>query len=283
MILAETLRKAVKFFPVKQAIICGQNRWTYQEFSDRIDRLSRCLNYLGVGKDDKVAILLPNCHYFLEAYYGIAQIGAISVPINCRLSPAEINFMLQDSEAKILIADPIFQEQVDACAEEGHGIEKILWTGEGRGSTWVSSKQETDGEKDRDSNYERVLRQTDSYALPEPRITDEDIAQIFYTSGTTGRPKGVMLSDKNVYIHALGAIAEVHLTDSDVWAHVAPLFHLADAWATWSITWVGGTHVLLRDFVAKVVLETIEREGDGHQPHPGHAQLDGQPSRCWKI
>ena len=88
-----------------------------------------------------------------------------------------------------------------------------------------------------------------------------------------------MLSHKNVTTHALGTIAEIHLTDCDVWIHVAPLFHLADAWATWAITWVGGTHVLVREFDPKMVLETIEtRKSDGYQPHSHHAQPDGQPS-----
>ena len=78
------------------------------------NRLSICLKGLGVKKDDKVAILHPNCHCYLEAYYGIAQIGAISVPINHRLSPGEIAFILEDSESKILIADPMFQKQMDS-------------------------------------------------------------------------------------------------------------------------------------------------------------------------
>jgi len=134
MILTETLNKAIKFFPGKQAIVCGGKRWTYQEFCDRINRLSRCLKGWGVGKDDKVAILHPNCHYFLEAYYGIAQIGAISVPINYRLSSKEIAFILQDSESKLLIADPMLQKQVDSIRQEIGGIHQILWTGESRTS-----------------------------------------------------------------------------------------------------------------------------------------------------
>jgi len=249
MILTETLKKAHKFFPNKQAIVCGGNRWTYGEFFDRINRLSHFLRSLGMRKDDKVAILHPNCHTFLEAYYGTAQMGAISVPINYRLSPKEIAFILRDSESKILIADPMFQKIVDSIREEVPGIGKILWTGEGIGR-----------KESRDLNYEEALQEANSDAIHDVDINDEDTAQIYYTSGTTGRPKGVMLSHKNVTIHALGTIAEIHLIDRDVWIHVAPLFHLADAWATWAITWVGGTHVLVREFAPQTVLETIERE-----------------------
>jgi len=249
MILTEVLRKAIKFYPKKQAIVCGGKRWTYQEFYDRLNRLSRCLMRLGVGKADKVAVLHPNCHYFLEAYYGIMQIAAISVPINYRLSAQEIAFILQDSESKVLIVDPAFEEQVDSIRGDIQRVERILWTGE-RGVSKGS----------RDLDYEMALHETNSNPLPGRPITSDDIAQIYYTSGTTGRPKGVMLSHKNVYTHALGTIAEVHLTDRDVWIHVAPLFHLADAWATWAITWVGGTHILVREFEARAVLETMERE-----------------------
>ena len=248
MILTEPLMKALKFFPQKEAIVCGGKRLTYQEFYDRVNHLSHCLKSFGVKKNDKVAILHPNCHYFLEAYYGITQIGAISVPINYRLSPEEIAFILQDSESKVLIANPMFQKQVDSIRKKTLKINKTLWTEEGV------------IDEPRGLNYEEAINIANSDSIFETHATDEDIAQIYYTSGTTGRPKGVMLSHKNVTTHALGTIAEIHLTDRDVWIHVAPLFHLADAWATWAITWVGGTHVLVREFDAKTVLETIERE-----------------------
>ncbi|RPJ11979.1 MAG: long-chain-fatty-acid--CoA ligase [Deltaproteobacteria bacterium] len=249
MILTDTLKKAYKFHPQKQAIVCGGKRWTYREFYDRIQRLSICLKDWGVKKGDRVAILLPNCHYFLEAYYGIAQIGAISVPINYRLSPREMVFILEDSESKIMITDPVFKPQVDPVRGEMKKIERILWTGDEEGPSGLL-----------DFNVEKALRQARVVPLPETPVSEEDVAQIYYTSGTTGRPTGVMLSHKNVMTHALGTIAEIHLTDSDVWIHVAPLFHLADAWATWAITWAGGTHVLVREFNPKTVLETIERE-----------------------
>ncbi len=249
MILTRTLKKALKLFPHKQAIVCGGKRWTYEEFCNRVNRLAHRLKGFGIKKDDKVAVLHPNCHIFLEAYYAIPQIGAVSVPINYRLSPREIAFILQDSESRILIADSTLKDRIDPIREDIHAIEKILWAGGNK----VSGRAA-------DLNYESVLTEADSSPLPEPLTNDEDTAQIYYTSGTTGRPKGVMLSHKNVSTHALGTIAEIHLTDEDIWIHVAPLFHLADAWATWAVTWVGGTHVLVKEFDAKLVLETIERE-----------------------
>jgi fatty-acyl-CoA synthase len=249
MILTEPLKKAYKFYPQKLAIVCGGKRWTYQEFYERVQRLSIYLKGLGAGKDDKIALLLPNCHHFLEAYYGAAQIGAISVPINHRLSPGEVAFILEDSESKILIADLLFRKQVDSIRGEMKKIERILWTGEGEIPPGP-----------RDLHIEKALQQVSVGPLPDAVLSGEDVAQIYYTSGTTGRPKGVMLSHKNVTTHALGTIAEIQLTDRDVWVHVAPLFHLADAWATWAITWVGGTHVLVREFDPKLVFETIEKE-----------------------
>ena len=249
MILTESLQKAVRFFPTKPAIVCGNQRWSYRQFSERINRLSLCLRGWGIEKSDKVAILHPNCHCFLEAYYAVAQIGAVSVPINYRLSPREIAFLLQDSESKVLIAHRELQKLVDPVRSEIGIVEKIVWTGK-EGSLL----------EPRDVTYETALRSAGSHSISEPGTQEEDVAQIYYTSGTTGRPKGVMLSHKNVSTHALGTIVELHLTDRDVWVHVAPLFHLADAWATWAITWVGGTHVLVREFDAKIVFEVIERE-----------------------
>src|SRR5512136_871913 len=249
MVLTETLAKALKLFPQKRAIVCGSKHWTYQEFCSRIHQLSRCLKRIGLKKDDKVAILHPNCHTFLEAYYAIPQIGAVSVPINYRLSPREIAFILQDSESRILIADSTLKNQIEPIQREIPAIERIFWTGENKVSDSAV-----------DLNYESALAGADASPLPEPPTNGEDTAQIYYTSGTTGRPKGVMLSHHNGATHALGTIAEIHLTDRDVWIHVAPLFQLADAWATWAVTWVGGTHVLVREFDAKSVLGTIQRE-----------------------
>jgi acyl-CoA synthetase (AMP-forming)/AMP-acid ligase II len=244
--LGDTLKKAQKFYASKPAIVCGGHRWTYGEFFDRVTRLSLYLAASGIKCGGKVAILHPNCHYFLETYYAITRIGAVCVPINVRLSSAEMAFILTHSESQALVADPLFKGQVDAVMKEVPGLTQIVWTGQGTGEGVT---------------YETVIAgQEASGPFPDVEIRPEDTAQIYYTSGTTGKPKGVMLSHKNVYLHALGTIAEVQLTDRDVWVHVAPLFHLADAWATWAVTWVGGTHVIVREFDPKTVFAAIEKE-----------------------
>jgi acyl-CoA synthetase (AMP-forming)/AMP-acid ligase II len=247
MILNEIFKKAYKLYPDQTAVVCGKDHWTYREFTNRVLRLSSFLNGCGIGHQDKIAIIHPNCHYFLETYYGAAWCGAVLVPINIRLSPAEMAFIINHSEAKLLIVDPEFEKHIKAIRSEIPMVKSILWTGDGTGY---------------DLTFDDVIAsQTECpFTSCTQPVEAEDTAHIYYTSGTTGKPKGVMLSHKNVYIHALGTIAELHLTDNDIWVHVAPLFHLADAWASWAITWVGGTHIIVRAFDPKTVFATIEQE-----------------------
>jgi len=106
-------------------------------------------------------------------------------------------------------------------------------------------------------DYESLLKEVGEQALPNPASSEDDPANVYYTSGTTGHQKGVVLTHRNISSHALATIAELGLTDSDMWAHVAPMFHLADAWATWAITWVGGRHVMVGAFDPAAVFQTF--------------------------
>ncbi|MBW2122120.1 MAG: long-chain-fatty-acid--CoA ligase [Deltaproteobacteria bacterium] len=241
MVLREPLSKAARLFHRKEAIVCGEERFTYGEFIDRVYRFAGGLGRLGIGKGGKVAILHPNCHVFLESYFGTAITGAVLVPVNYRLSPREVAFILDDSESQLLIASPEFGEIGEQVQAGRPGGWRVLFSGAG-------------------GSYEEFLSDSGGEPPPPVSLEGDDLAQIYYTSGTTGRPKGVMLSHRNVASHDLGTIGELHLTDSDVWIHVAPMFHLADAWATWAVTWVGATHVMIPHFEARRVLETIERE-----------------------
>lgn len=240
--------KAARAYPHKPAVRCHEGVFTYEEFSGRVFRLARALQDRGVQSGDRVAILQYNCHVFLEAYFAAALAEAILVPLNYRLSPPEIDFILRDSGSRLLIAHADFASKISASGKRPPALEAVIRV------------EPPTAEPGADLNYEGLL----AAAPPLDRFSlgpgDDAVAQIYYTSGTTGRPKGVMLSHKNVAVHALGTIAELNLKDSDVWIHAAPLFHLADAWATFALTWVGGTHVLVREFVPAVVLEALARE-----------------------
>ncbi|MFH1240995.1 MAG: long-chain-fatty-acid--CoA ligase [Pseudomonadota bacterium] len=243
------LEKALSLYADKEAVVCNEKRFTYFRFADRVYGLANFLKRTGIGKGDCVAILHHNSNEFLECYFAVAQLGAILNPLNFRLSPAELGYILEDSHARLLIAARRFGPGVSSVMETASGIGQLVWTGPG------------DELRLQDSlDYEEILEREEKEPPEVPDVSDEDVAHLYYTSGTTGRPKGVMLSHKNVCSHALAAIAELHLTDKDNWIHVAPLFHLADAWATFAITWVGGKHVVVTDFDPPRVLSALQDE-----------------------
>ena len=244
-----TLEKARALYPDKVAVVDGDVRLTYAQVGERVDSLARFFKDQGIQSGDRISILEVNSHAFLEAYYAAAGIGAILNPLNYRLSAGELAFILRDSGARWLMAGSRFSSLVEGVLAEETPLEGILWIGE---PPSVSSPLPC-------HDYETVRASRKGPFEPEP-VTEDQVAHLYYTSGTTGRPKGVMLTHKNVCLHALGTIAELHLTDSDVWGHIATMFHLADAWATFAITWVGGRHVMVPVFDAEEVLETIQRE-----------------------
>lgn len=244
------LEKALSLHADREAVICGEHRFTYEMFARRTYALATFLRASGVSRGECVAILHPNRHEFLEAYFAAAQIGAVLNPLNFRLSPRELSFILSDSGAKTLIAAARFREGVERLEELDTQVQRVVWTGQGERPSAFETIE-----------YEDVIlaHTTDTPPSP-PDMRDEDVAHLYYTSGTTGRPKGVMLTHKNVCTHALAAIAELQITDGDRWIHAAPLFHLADAWATFALTWVGGKHVVVEDFDPPEVLSVMERE-----------------------
>ncbi len=244
------LEKALSLYADKEAVVCGEARFTYRQFAERVYRLAKFLRSKGVGQGDCVAILHQNSHEFLESYFATAQVGAILNPLNYRLSARELAFILQDSGAILLIASDRFVERVETLAEMSTDLNQVVWTGS---AVEISAPFKS-------AHYEDVLGGEKAVAPPLPEISDDDVVHLYYTSGTTGRPKGVMLSHRNVCVHALAAVAELKLGDYDNWIHVAPLFHLADAWATFAITWVGGKHVIVPDFDPSVVLSAMQQE-----------------------
>lgn len=244
-----TLVKAMDLYPEKIAVVDGERSLTYLQIGEHAGALARFLSAHGIQSGDCISILEVNSHMFLESYYAAAGMGAILSPLNFRLSPREIAFILNDSGARWLLAGTQFAALVKDTLAEKTPLEGILWLGKAPDvSTGLLSR-----------DYETVIK-TPAGQFSPVSIQEDQVAHLYYTSGTTGKPKGVMLTHKNVCLHALATIAELKLVDSDVWGHIAPMFHLADAWATFAVTWVGGRHVMVGQFGAEAVMAAIEKE-----------------------
>jgi acyl-CoA synthetase (AMP-forming)/AMP-acid ligase II len=189
----------------------------------------------------------------MEIYYAAAFCGLILVPLNHRLSVAELSFMCNDSGVKHLISEHVFLERVKELLKTCGSIEKVIWT-----------RVPVEGRKKfgpNEMDYEELIDQVvDTSGFEEPTINHDDIAQIYYTSGSTGRPKGVIMTHMNMTFDAFGTIVEYRLTDEDVYIHTAPMFHVTDAPLTWAVTWSGGRHVLVSKFDPEVVLRTFAEE-----------------------
>jgi len=244
-----TLKKALDLYPDRIAIVDGDRSFTYAEIGDRVKGLARFFQAQGIQPADRISILEVNSHAFLETYYAAAGIGAILNPLNYRLAAREVAYILNDSGSRWLVAGARFAPLVKSVLGEDTPLEGVVWIGD---TTDVSAEIAS-------FSFDEAL-QSHTGAFEAVTIADNDVAHLYYTSGTTGRPKGVMLTHKNVCLHALGTIAELKLVDADVWGHIAPMFHLADAWATFAVTWIGGRHVMIGQFDPETVMATIEQQ-----------------------
>ncbi len=242
-------QRALAQYGNKLGVVCGAFRYTYREFFDRCDRLSKALEGLGVRRGDRVAFLAYNCHRLLEAYYGVVQMGAILVPLNIRLTGADFAAILGDAEARVLFFDSDFTQVVGGIRADLPSVEHLVPLDLPTSAGWDSKK-----------TYDDLLVDAgpEPYRAAEP--AEDDVAEIFYTSGTTGNPKGVMLTHRSLYLHALTTIIGLDLQDTDVQLHTIPLFHVNGWGAPQSLTCVGGTHVMVRRFDPGEVLRLLESE-----------------------
>ena len=244
------LRRAAKLYPDKTAVVCGADRFTYHQFSQRVHRLSQTLASLNLKPGTVVAYLRRNCHRLLEAYYGVVQVGAIFLPLNVRLTAQDFHYILNHSGASLLLLEREFLPLIQEIRRELPGVRRFILL-DGRPShPWLHPL-----------GYEQAIDQCSPEPFPEVIQEEDSVAELFYTSGTTARPKGVMLTHRNLHLHALSVVFALQNRETDVQLHTIPLFH-ANGWGvTHSITCVGGTHVILRHFRPKTVLELIEKEG----------------------
>lgn len=245
-------RHAARLFGQKEGVICGAQRFTYAQFNERCDRLSDALQKLGVGKGDRVAYLSFNCHRLLEAYYGVPQLEAILLPLNIRLSPEELGYILNDATPRLLFFDPELIPLAEALRPGLKSVEHLIAL-RGVKPAWAYPR-----------TYDELLAEAAPRPVDYRSIDENGVAELFYTSGTTAHPKGVMLTHRNLYLHAFYTALAMQSSDADVSIYTVPLFHV-NSWGTPHITTLaGGRHVILKKFDPTTVLELVQRERVTH-------------------
>ncbi|HXG87157.1 MAG TPA: long-chain-fatty-acid--CoA ligase [Vicinamibacterales bacterium] len=238
------LRRARKLHGDREAVVDGDARFTYTQFADRIDRWTAGLRALGVTRGDRVAYIAPNTHANLEGYYAVPLAGAAIVPINFRLTADDFAYLITHSGAKVVCAHADQMAAVDQVRERLPASTRFVAL-EGGAAGWL--------------DYEALL--AGQAAVPTASGCDEgDLISINYTSGTTSRPKGVMITHRNAYMNAVGILAHLPMRVGDRYLWTLPMFH-ANGWTfTWIVTAIGGTHVCLRKVEPAQVFALIRRE-----------------------
>ena len=243
------LRYAEQQFPNKLGIVCGDVRLSYAQVAERVRRLAGGLHELGVAPGDRVAFLSMNCHRLIEAYYGVLEAGAILLPLNIRLAPHELAFILRDAGVKVLFVGKEFVELANAFRKDVPGIEKFVLLEGTPAADWLERK-----------NYDELLAGAKPVRADFMQVDEDSVAELFYTSGTSANPKGVMLTHRNVYLHAMSVALAFNTGIDSVELHTIPLFH-ANGWGVaHSLTLMGGTHVMIQRFETREVFRLIQEE-----------------------
>jgi fatty-acyl-CoA synthase len=242
----EFMRRARRLYADREAVVDGDLRLTYAQFFARCDRWSTALaKRLGIGRGDRVATIAPNTHAQLESFYAVPQLGAVLVPVNYRLSAEEFAYILAHSGAKVVCAHAEHLEAVDSIRAQLPNVTHFVAL-EGKRDGWL--------------DYEALISEQTSIDFLRPEVAEDDLLTINYTSGTTARPKGVMITHRNAAINTMGTLIHVHMSPADRYLWTLPMFH-ANGWTfVWTVTAIGGTHVCLRRVDAPRIFEALARE-----------------------
>ena len=245
----EFARRTRKLYGDREGVVDGDLRLTYLQFFDRCDRWSTALQAIGVKQGDRVAYISPNTHEQLESFYAVPQIGAVLVPINFRLTAEDFVYIASHSGATVLCVHPDYVDAIDGVRGQLAGVKHFVVLGKSDGRKgWLE--------------YESEL----SRSGPEfhrPEIAETDLISLNYTSGTTAKPKGVMITHRNAYMNAVGTMIHLHIGVDDRYLWTLPMFH-ANGWTfVWIITAVGGTHVCLPKVEPARIFDLIRKEHVG--------------------
>jgi acyl-CoA synthetase (AMP-forming)/AMP-acid ligase II len=240
------LERSAYVFPRKVAVIHGERRYTYRQFEERVNRLASALRNAGLAKHDRVGFICPNIPAMLEAHYGVLMAGGVLVAINIRLSSDEIGYILEHSGTKFLFVDHEFEGLIKPLKLAGVRVVRVDDTG-------------APGDP-----YENFLATGSPAPVPSWLEDEDETISINYTSGTTGRPKGVMYSARGAYMNAIGEVLETSMTSDARYLWTLPMFHCNGWCFTWGVTAVGGTHVCLRRVEPAAIWDALDHQGVTH-------------------
>jgi fatty-acyl-CoA synthase len=243
----EFARRTRRLHGHREGVVDGDLRLTYEQFFDRCDRWSAALQQLGVAPGDRVATIAPNTHAQLESFYAVPQIGAVLVPINYRLTPDDFVYIINHSGSSVVCADAEYLDAVDSIRDQLPGVRHFVAFGEARDG-WL--------------DYEAAIADA-SPDFTRVDVDERDLLTINYTSGTTARPKGVMISHRNATMNSIGTLLHLPMAVGERYLWTLPMFH-ANGWTyTWTVTAAAATHVCLRKVEPGAVFQLIREERVG--------------------
>lgn len=250
MDFASLFRSTVERHPKRTALVYGERRWSYAGWFARVGRFSQALADLGVRPGDRVAFYVSTSENSVTTYFACQLLGAVAVPINFRLVAGEVRFILEDSGARVLVYGRTLTETVLTVSDTLRSVHD-----------WISCAYDIDNVPAHHLHFETLAEETIDRHEPRPIPRPEDLSALVYTSGTTGRPKGVMHTHANDAYIAMNCVMEYGLESRDKALHIAPLYHVGGMQAFFiPHMMVGGTNVVLGRFDAKETLEIIQRE-----------------------
>src|SRR5947209_1561639 len=245
----EFARRARKLYADRIGVVDGDLRLTYEQFFDGCDRWSSALQALGVKPGDRVAYIAPNTREQLESFYAVPQIGAVLVPINYRLTADDFVYITTHSGATVLCVHPDYIAAIDSVRDQLTGVQHFVVLGDAGGR---------DGWLEQDAE---VARAKPSFKRPE--IDESDLLALNYTSGTTAKPKGVMITHRSAWMNVMDTLVHFHITVDDVYLWTLPMFH-ANGWTfVWIITAAGGRHICLPKVEPARVFDLVRSEHVG--------------------
>ncbi len=245
MYITQSLKRNVQLYPKKIATAFMDRTFSWEESLSRISRIASGIRNLGVVESDRVAILAHNSDRYFELIYSIPWAGGVFVPINTRLAPPEIQFWINDSESKVVFVDHNFSKVIEDLIKENKlpSVEKVVFISDSECPKEMIEYEELQ----KSSSVDDALRGYD------------DLAGIFYTGGTTGRSKGVMLSHANMIVNAFNGATMGDFTQHSRWLHSAPMFHIADCAGLFGVSQVGGSHFFIPGFAPKLFFEAVSK------------------------